>query len=151
MNNPARRRDGDTPPFFSGLEPELSGYSSSRAPMLGGSHRVWPSIAAHLLSEQHHAHRRGDMPRVWAIRRLRARIQMRSAREREETYYSRQPLAPLTDLDALGEMQNERNEVAEELEENRQWLYLRRAADLENTLAIMDEYIAFWCARLDEK
>lgn len=58
----------------SGMEPELSSSISGDEPALGGDLREWPSIVAHLLSDQHEAQRQGDWARVQVIRRLRYRI-----------------------------------------------------------------------------
>ncbi len=139
--------------FFepTGFEPELPGFNISDAPMLGGERRLWPSIAAHLLSEQHRAHRAGNMERVWAIRSLRARIQKRLLRKREEAYLAGRPASPLTEEEALAEMQAERDEVLEELEQARRGLRLVRARELQQALEIINEYILFWQARLDSR
>ena len=127
-----------------GREPELPGYDDSRAPMLGGRRRLWPSVAAYLLSEQHRAHRRGDMERVWNIRRLRSRLQVRHAEEREDSYLRGERVLPLTDADALAEIRVERQEVVEALEQCRRWLRLQRAAELEASLAVIDEVLEYW-------
>jgi uncharacterized protein YqeY len=140
------------PDFFfepTGREPELPGFNINDAPMLGGAKRLWPSIAAHLLSEQHRAHRAGNMERVWVIRGLRARIQKRLIRQREECYLSGRPPSPLTEEEALAEMQAEREEVLEELEQAHRWLRFSRAQELRQALGIINEYIEFWQARLD--
>ena len=141
----------DHDPLFepTGLEPELPGFNINDAPMLGGERRLWPSIAAHLLSEQHRAHRAGNMERVWAIRGLRARIQKRLIRQREEAYLAGRPTPPLTEEEALLEMQAERDEVLEEFEQARRWLRLARAQELQQALEIINEYIQFWQTRLD--
>jgi uncharacterized protein YqeY len=131
-----------------GREPELPGYDKNNAPMLGGARRLWPSISAHLLAEQHRAHRRGDMPRVFTIRRLRARIQARSVREREEARSSGESVRPLADEDAFAEILADRQEVIEELEQCRRWRRPLRTAELQQALAIIDEYVEFWQLRL---
>jgi hypothetical protein len=91
------------------------------------------------------------MRRVWAIRSLRARIQKRLIRQREEDYLSGRPASPLTEGEALAEMQAERDEILEELEQARRWLRLSRAQELWQTLEIVNEYIEFWRARLDSR
>ncbi len=143
---PPRQPDPGFEP--TGREPELPGYDKSKAPMLGGVRKVWPSISAYLLAEQHVAHRRGDMPRVLTIRRMRARIQARSVREREEARLSGQPVRLLTDEDALAEILADRREAVEELEQCRRWRRPLRAAELQQALAIIDEYVGFCQSRL---
>lgn len=138
--------DADFEP--TGREPELPGYESSRAPMLGGDRRQWPSISAYLLAEQHRAHRRGDMARVWSLRRLRSRIQLRHVEEREESLLTGEPVPPLTDADALYEIVAEREEVVEALEQCRRWLRLRRASELEQNLTVINEVIEYWQGRV---
>lgn len=133
-----------------GREPELPGFNTEQAPMLGGERRLWPSVAAHLLSEQHRAHRRGDMQRVWVIRGLRARIQRRVIRLREESWISGEPQRPLTTEEAFADLIAEREEVVEELEQARRWLRPLRAAELQRALVILDEYIGYWRARLPQ-
>ncbi len=118
--------------------------------MLGGTRRLWPSIAAYLLAEQHRAHRQGDMARVWVIRRMRARIQVRAIQEREESLLTGEPIIPLSDKDALAEIMVERDEVIEELEQCRQWLRTPRAQELQQALSIIDEYTGFWQSRAQQ-
>jgi len=132
-----------------GREPELPGFENERAPMLGGKRRQWPSIAAYLLAEQHRAHRRGNMDRVWSIRRLRARIQARNIDNREESDLRGEPFRPLTDGEALDEIRLERREVLEELAQCRRWLRRRRAAELEADLAVIDEVLDYWGERVE--
>jgi len=132
----------------SGREPELSEGDLGRAPMLGGERRLWPSIAAHLLSEQHKAHRSGDMPRVWVIRRLRSRMQIEAALRREDAYLSGKPVQLFSDADALHEMQVERREIVEEMTQARQFGRRKRAAELEAALDIVDQYLRFWQERI---
>ncbi|GAB4470325.1 MAG: hypothetical protein Kow00124_06420 [Anaerolineae bacterium] len=134
-----------------GREPELARYGEDNAPMLGGERRLWPSLAAHLLSEQHRAHRRGDMFRVWVIRRLRSRLQHEALRLREESSYSGEPLLPFTDEAALAQIEAERLEVLEEMEQARRWRRLRRAGELQDVLHIIDGYIAFWQDQLERR
>jgi hypothetical protein len=134
----------------SGREPELPGHDKELAPMLGGERRLWPSVSAYLLSAQHRAHRRGEMERVWAIRQMRARIQARSIRQREDAYAAGEAVQPLTDDQALAEIQTERRDVADALEQCRRWLRPIRAAELERTLAVIDEVLAFWESRAGE-
>lgn len=134
-----------------GREPELPGYEESQAPMLGGDRRLWPSIAAYLLAEQHRAHRKGDMERVWNIRRLRSRIQVRAAYEREESYLTGEKLKPMTEADALSEIRQEREEVVEALVQCRRWLRPIRARELEATLDVIDEVLAYWDGRIGEQ
>ncbi|HEC23519.1 MAG TPA: hypothetical protein ENI95_11460 [Chloroflexi bacterium] len=131
-----------------GREPQLTGSRNDNVPMLGGVRRLWPSLAAHLLSEQHRAHRAGQMERVWVIRRLRARIQILMIREREESLLAGRPFRPVTDSEALAELIAERDEVLEELEQARRWLRPLRAAEHSRALGIIEEYIAFWESRL---
>jgi hypothetical protein len=134
----------------SGREPELPGHDKELAPMLGGGRRLWPSVSAYLLSAQHRAHRRGEMERVWAIRQMRARIQARSIRQREDAYAAGEAVQPLTDDQALAEIQTERADVADALAQCRRWLRPIRAAELERTLAVIDEVLAFWESRVEE-
>lgn len=143
----AHGRDFDFEP--TGREPELPGFESERAPMLGGRRRQWPSIAAYLLAEQHRAHRRGSMGRVWSIRRMRARIQARNVAAREESHLTGEPFRPLSDGEALDEIRLERREVVEELAQCRRWLRRRRAAELEANLAVIDEVLGYWEERVE--
>lgn len=134
----------------SGREPELSEGDLGRAPMLGGERRLWPSIAAHLLSEQHLAHRSGDMQRVWVIRRLRSRMQVEAALRREDAFLSGKPVQSFSDADALLEMQAERREIEEEMSQARQFRRRKRAAELEAALDIVDHYLRYWQERIGE-
>jgi hypothetical protein len=110
--------------------------------MLGGARRRWPSLAVFLLSAQHRAHRQGDMARVWTIRRLRSRIQMRMSAAREESLLSGMPFRPLTDEECLAEMHAEREEAAEELAQCRRWHRRGRAHELEQELGVIDDVLA---------
>src|SRR5574341_742680 len=132
-----------------GREPELPGHDADQAPMLGGQRRLWPSVSAYLLAEQHRAHRRGNMERVWIIRRLRTRIQIRMLLAREESWYTGQPVPPLTDRDAVADMIAEREEILEELAQARQGLRLLRAAEHQRAFNIVSEYIEYWKPRVD--
>lgn len=134
----------------SGREPELPGHDDELAPMLGGARRLWPSLSAYLLAAQHRSHRSGEMERVWAIRRMRARIQIRSIRQREDAYAAGQPVKPLTDDQALSEICAEREDMVEALEQCRRWLRPIRAAELERTLCVIDEVLAAWEPRVGD-
>jgi|GEM_PF-1046743 len=131
-----------------GREPELPGYDKSDAPMLGGARRQWPSIAAHLLSEQHRAQRAWNMDRVWVMRRLRYRLQQRLGHEREVSLFTGQPVKGITDDDAFAEIIAEKMEVQEELDQAVTWRRYTRVEELRNVLAILDEIIAFWEPRI---
>jgi hypothetical protein len=116
--------------------------------MLGGGKRLWPSIAAYLLSEQYKAHRAWDMKRVWMMRRLRYRLQQRLDAEREASLYSGQPVKAVTDLAAYDEILAERIEIQEELEQAMEWRRYLRAEEVQSMLAILDDVITFWHPRL---
>jgi uncharacterized protein YqeY len=131
-----------------GREPELPGYNTENAPMLGGERRLWSSVGAHLLAEQHRAHRAGNMERVWVIRCLRARIQQRVIQARTESWLTGEAPKPLSNEEALSEMIAERDVVIEELKQARHWLRPRLVAEHRRTLDIVNEYISYWQAHL---
>lgn len=130
-----------------GLEPELPGFNQSQAPMLGGERRQWPSVAAYLLALQHHAHRRGDLDRVWSLRQMRARVLGLSVRNRMESLRTGEPEAPLTDHDALGAIRAERAEIEDALAQCRQFGRRKRAEELSTYLVVIDEVLGYWADR----
>jgi hypothetical protein len=131
-----------------GREPELPGFDESRAPMLGGSRRLWPSLAAYLLSEQHKAHRTWDMNRVWVMRRLRYRLQQRLEVEREASLYSGETVRAITDQTALTEIFAERVEVQESIDQAMIGRRYHLAEEQRAILAILDEVIGLWQPKL---
>src|SRR5688572_20301867 len=122
-----------------GREPELQGSDDSRAPMLGGSRRLWPSLAAYLLSEQHKAHRGWDMHRVWVMRRLRYRLERRLDSEREASLFTGDNVRAITDDMALSEIIAERGEVREAMEQALSWRRFAQANEQRDILTILDE------------
>jgi hypothetical protein len=128
----------------SGQEPELPGFNASQTPMLGGTRRQWPSLAAYLLSEQHKAHRTWDMNRVWVMRRLRYRLQQRLDAEREASLTSGESVQAITDQTALDEILAERIEVKESVDQAMSWRRYKVADEHRAILAIVDEVVDLW-------
>jgi hypothetical protein len=132
----------------SGREPELPSADESRAPMLGGGRRLWPSIAAYLLSEQYKAHRAWDMKRVWIMRRLRYRLQQRLEKEREASLDSGVPVRAISEEEAFAEISAERAEVQEALDEALALRHYNHVNEQRSVAVILDEVITFWQARI---
>lgn len=130
-----------------GLEPELPGFNQSQAPMLGGERRLWPSVAAYLLTLQHRAHRKGDLDRVWSLRQMRARVLALSVSHRMESLRTGEPEAALTDRDALEAIRAERSDIQDALAQCRQYGRRKRAEELAAYLAVIDEVLAYWADR----
>jgi hypothetical protein len=127
-----------------GREPELPDADESRVPMLGGRRRLWPSIAAYLLSEQYKAHRAWDMKRVWVMGRLRYRLQQRLEKEREASLYSGVPVKAISEVEAFAEISIERAEVQEAMALR----HNNHVNEQRSIAVILDEVITFWQARI---
>jgi hypothetical protein len=134
-----------------GREPELTGDDESRAPMLGGGRRLWPSIAAYLLGEQYKAHRVWDMKRVWVMRRLRYRLQQRLEKEREASLYSGLPVKAINETEAFAEILAERAEVQDALDEALVLRHYNHVNEQRSIAVILDEVITFWQPRTGAK
>jgi len=133
----------------SGREPELSGEGLDRAPMLGGSRRIWPSVSAYLLTKQHQAMRDLDMELVWAYRWMRYSIRMKLLDRQEASILTGEQVDPITDSEALDIIKQHRGELEEELQQANQYRRMTRAKEIRNGLKVIDDVVQFWEARLD--
>lgn len=117
--------------------------------MLGGNRRIWPSLSAYLMTQQHAAHRSRDMERVWALRRMRFGIRRKLLRMELESVRTGEALEVLTEADALEAVRRELREAEEELAQCKQWKRPARAREIRRTIEVINEVIQFWEAQLD--